>query len=81
MGESIEFGVVKTSKGWYQPCYQDDDGNYILLGTEEFEEEKDAFIYLSEKLAPNLVIVEVSGGVATEKYVGPNATLVIKDYD
>lgn len=81
MGEHIEFGVVKTAKGWYQPAYQDDDGNYVLIGNEEFEEENDAWIYLKEKLEPYLVIVEVSGGIAAERYVGEKATLVIKDYD
>lgn len=81
MNEQIGFGVVKTSKGWYQPAYQDDEGNYILLGTEEFQEENDAWVYLREKIAPYLCIVEVSGGIATEKYVGEKATLIIKDYD
>lgn len=81
MGESIEWGVVKTSKGWYQPAYQDNNGDYVLLGNEEFEEEHDAFVYLNEKLAPSLVIVEVSGGIATGKYVGEKAALIIKDYD
>lgn len=81
MNEQIEFGVVKTSKGWYQPAYQDDEGNYILLGTEEFQEENDAWIYLREKIAPYLCIVEVEGGVTSERYVGEKATLIIKDYD
>lgn len=81
MGESIEFGVVKTSKGWYQPSYQDDNGDYVLLGTEEFQEENDAFIYMDEKIVPYLCIVEVEGGVAHERYVGEKATLIIKDYD
>jgi len=81
MGKPIEFGVVKTARGWYQPSYQDDNGDYILLGKEEFEEENDAFIYMSEKIIPYLCIVEIQGGVADEKYVGEKATLIIKDYD
>ena len=81
MGESIEWGVVKTVKGWYQPAYQDDNGDYVLLGTEEFEEENDAWVYLREKIAPYICIVEVQGGVATEKYIGEKGTLIIKDYD
>jgi len=81
MGESIEWGVDKTSKGWYQTAYQDDEGNYTLLGTEEFEEEADAWVYLREKIAPYLCIVEVEGGVASERYVGEKAFLIIKDYD
>jgi len=81
MGESLEWGVVKTVKGWYQPAYQDDQGDYVLLGTEEFQEENDAWVYLREKITPYLCIVEVQGGIASEKYVGEKATLIIKDYD
>ena len=53
----------------------------LILSKEEFEEENDAFIYMSEKIIPYLCIVEIQGGVADEKYVGEKATLIIKDYD
>jgi len=81
MGKSIEWGVIKSTKGWYQPAFQDYKGNYILIGKEEFQEENDAWIYLREKIQPTLAIIEVSGGVATEKFVGDKVTLIIKDYD